>query len=235
MPVEDILKKANDRKHLDDANDLQTHVLESRIPLLTKYYAMGLDDAEREAFDAKSPIDQISELQDKKYVIKKEHAEQLVADIGVYILKKHDKLLGEQLEDAVKKRFDPKSSYDEKHAAEHTIGLHKATLIQLGFDWDTLIRDGAEKGFTERLYQENTGKVGPSYRAFITQSHLNMIDRDDANKYLDKIGKAVGLNTDLIKGKGPNEVLGVISAHYQAKKENDLDSFKKNFHYYLKK
>jgi len=232
--IEDLLKKASNPKHEREAKKFHRRILEDRMENLKAYYVKGLSGDEQAKFKAMSVAEQNDEIAKNRYKLKQEHADQLAADTAVYILKKHNEKMGNELAKMIKIASDSKSKQADKEEAMQTINLYKTMLRGMGFDWDGFASEGGKAGFSEGLYNKHMEKVPDAYIELNTKHYLDMISEDEAYAHLEKIGKPLKLKTDLIKEQGLNAVRGVLADHYALSQAGDLDGFKDRYHHLIK-
>ena len=229
MGIDDLLEKAISPEHGRNADNLHKAVLESRILFLMEYFPRGLEGDEKSRWNTASPEERIEMMQEKNYMLKPEHAYQLIRRMAVYILKKHNKAIGEELEKAFNTRYDESKSEEERAEAARTIEMLKPTLGNLGFDMASLEEHAVEKGFDMNIWNQFTESLPIRYRALYTRGYVDLLSDNEIYSMVDQIGAETGLKADIVKGKKRDEIISVLIDYKQYQRGDDIKGFKQKY------
>lgn len=228
MGLDELLVKVVNPQHGRNADNLHSAVLDTRVALLMDYFPQGLEGEDKTKWDAASAEERVEMMQEKDYMLKPELAYKLIRRVAVYVMKKHNPTVGEELEKAFKKRYDDSSSEDEKADAQRTLELLKPSLKAVGFDIDSLEDQAVEKGFSREIWTQHTRSIPQLSRMLYTSGYVDLMQENEDALYakLDVVKGETGLKADLVKGKGKEEAIDVLISYTRHKRADDIAGFK---------
>ncbi|MFH1398788.1 MAG: hypothetical protein ABIG95_01635 [Candidatus Woesearchaeota archaeon] len=232
MSLDDLLAKAIDPAHAQNGRKLQQNVIDGRIMLLMEFFPQTLSEEDREAWGARPWDEKLDLMQKKHYMLKPEHAYQLIHKMAAYVLKKHSPDLAETFEKAVETRYSDEVDEDKKAEADRTIEMMKWVVTNLGFDVENLERHAVEKGFDAGIWNQFTEAISEKYEGLYAKGYLDQAEEKELYTGLDKIRDETGLKVDMVKAKGRPEVINVLASYHRAKRADNVAGFKENYHFY---